>query len=67
MTLNQFIEKLEGIREAEGGNIQVFITAGGQDSIIDDVRVDKAEVLVNEHIFLGHCEEYHQCVLVVGN
>ena len=67
MTLDQMIEKLQAIREAEGGGIQVFMSTGGQDSVTDGVRVDRADVLVDEHIFQGNCEDYHQCVLIVGN
>jgi hypothetical protein len=64
MILNQLIDKLQAIKEAEGGGIQVFMTIGKQEAVIVGVQVDRADVLVDENVFLGHCEDYHQCVLL---
>jgi len=64
MILDKLIEKLQAIREAEGGGIQVFMTIGKQEASITGVQVDRADVLVDENVFLGLCEDYHQCVLL---
>ena len=64
MTVNQLIEKLQGIREAEGGNIEVFLNVGDQDAHCVQANVGRAEHMVDEHVFLGHCEDYHQCVVI---
>jgi hypothetical protein len=64
MTVNQLIEKLQGIKEAEGGDIEVFLCVEENEGRARVAHVGQAEHLVDEEVFQGHCEDYHQCVLI---
>ena len=66
MTVNQLIEKLEGLKEAEGGDIEVFMSVKDQDAHVKWANVGRADEWMDEEVFQGHCEEYHQCVVIEG-
>jgi hypothetical protein len=67
MTVNKLIEQLQGIKEAEGGDIEVFLDVGGQETLLVQTHVGRAEHMISEHVYQGHCEDYHQCVALTGN
>jgi hypothetical protein len=64
MTVNQLIEKLQGIKEAEGGDIEVFLCVEESEGPARVANVGRAEHMVDEDVYLGHCEDYHQCVVI---
>jgi hypothetical protein len=64
MTVNELIKKLEGIKEAEGGDIEVFLSVKESESPANEAMVGRAEHMVDEDVYLGHCEDYHQCVVI---
>lgn len=66
MTVNELIKKLEGLKEAEGGDIEVFVSIRENESPLVNAEVGRAECMVDEDVFQGICEDYHQCVVLGG-
>ena len=66
MYLDELIEKLKGIREAEG-NVRVFLNIGEEERLVDEALVGQAKAYLDEDTYLGTgVEDYHQICLIEG-